>query len=183
MTKYLVNSLICFSLVLLSFALKAQTIENEYIISTEKEINADSISIYLKDVVPNTQNLTVDFIGTSDYPLYLITVEEGVSNDYIYNALQSMSSIRHIQNNYILHARYSNPNDSLLGYQWHLTSEDYGLNMASGWMYETGGSNLQNKKPVIALLDDGYMLDHTDAASFWVNPDEIPYNNIDDDNN
>lgn len=183
MTRYLVNSLICFSLILLSFALKAQTIENEYIISTEKEINEDSITIYLKDVVSNTQHITIDFIGTSDYPLYLITVEEGVSNDYIYNALQSMSSIRHIQNNYILHARYSNPNDSLLGYQWHLTNEDYGLNMASGWMYETGGNNLQNKKPVIALLDDGYMLDHTDAASFWVNPDEIPYNNIDDDNN
>jgi hypothetical protein len=41
-----------------------------------------------------------------------------------------------------------------------------------------------NPRVVVAIVDGGTDIDHGDlAANIWVNPDEIPNNNIDDDNN
>jgi subtilisin family serine protease len=77
-------------------------------------------------------------------------------------------------------------NDPLLDRQWHynntgqaggLPGRDIGLFRA--WGLTTGTPNV-----VVAVTDGGAQVDHPDlAANMWVNVDEIPGNNIDDDNN
>ncbi len=67
------------------------------------------------------------------------------------------------------------PNDHFYSQQWYLPH----INAEQAWDIETGNANV-----IIGVLDTGVDTDHPDLASkIWTNNDEIPNNNIDDDNN
>lgn len=69
----------------------------------------------------------------------------------------------------------SAPNDKYYSDQWYLPAID----IEDGWKLEKG-----DDKTVIAVLDTGIDIDHNDLENnIWVNKDEIPNNNKDDDNN
>ena len=66
------------------------------------------------------------------------------------------------------------PND-MLASQWGLNT----VQAEQAWDLNTGSANV-----VIAIVDDAVRLTHQDIApNLWVNPGEIPGNNVDDDNN
>ncbi|RAW00315.1 S8 family serine peptidase [Pseudochryseolinea flava] len=77
-------------------------------------------------------------------------------------------------------------NDPLLGSQWHYnnTGQTGGtagadISLFQAWGIETGRSDV-----IVAVTDGGVQVNHPDlAANMWVNTDEIPGNNLDDDNN
>jgi hypothetical protein len=79
------------------------------------------------------------------------------------------------------------PNDPLFQEQWYLYNNGkYDLKYLPYQEY------IQNKKidrsniktPVIAVVDEGFMLNTADLQNrFWINNSEIPNNGIDDDNN
>lgn len=67
------------------------------------------------------------------------------------------------------------PNDPSYGSQWGLSV----IGAASAWNYFSTGAT-----KVIAIVDDAIARTHNDLSpNLWVNPGEIPNNNIDDDNN
>ncbi len=67
------------------------------------------------------------------------------------------------------------PSDPEYGNQPHLPK----IQCPTGWDIGTGSPNV-----VIAVIDSGIDTDHPDLASrLWTNPNEIPGNGIDDDNN
>jgi subtilisin family serine protease len=67
------------------------------------------------------------------------------------------------------------PNDEYLSNQWHLQL----INAPAAWEITTGDPNI-----IVAVLDDGVDLNHPDLVNnIWVNPNEIPDNGIDDDEN
>ncbi len=78
------------------------------------------------------------------------------------------------------------PNDPLFGAQWHYnnTGQTGGtpgsdISIVEAWGIETGNSNV-----IVAITDGGVQVNHPDlAANVWVNADEVPGNNIDDDGN
>jgi subtilisin family serine protease len=88
------------------------------------------------------------------------------------------------------------PNDELFGAQWGLRNSGQ-LHPVTFWGTEasgtagadisvTGAWDIQRGSPetIIAVLDDGVDIEHPDlAANIWTNPDEIPNNNVDDDDN
>ncbi len=64
-------------------------------------------------------------------------------------------------------------------------SNQYGMNKIKApeaWNITTGGTTVQNDQIVIAVLDDGFDINHEDI-DFWKNAGEIPGNGIDDDAN
>lgn len=77
-------------------------------------------------------------------------------------------------------------NDPMLGDQWHYenTGQADGtpgsdISLFQAWSLETGSPDV-----VVAVTDGGAQVDHPDLeAHMWINEDEIPDNDIDDDNN
>lgn len=74
------------------------------------------------------------------------------------------------------------PNDPhvVSGAQWYLDQpSDIDLDLLDAWDITTGSSSV-----VVAVIDTGLELAHPDfAGRLWVNPGEIPNNQIDDDGN
>lgn len=67
------------------------------------------------------------------------------------------------------------PNDPQYSNQWNLAKIQADL----AWNINLGSNSIK-----IAVIDDGFLLNHEDLSSKWhINPNEIPNNNIDDDNN
>lgn len=61
---------------------------------------------------------------------------------------------------------------------------DIDIDLPDAWRITTGGLTLNNVEIVIAIIDRGVETNHEDLKrNIWVNQDEIPGNNIDDDNN
>jgi len=69
-------------------------------------------------------------------------------------------------------------NDPSLSEQWYLSK----IRAQDAWTIASDPTTIQSDNIVIAVLDDGFDLDHPDI-NFWVNEDEIPNNGVDDDNN
>jgi subtilisin family serine protease len=67
------------------------------------------------------------------------------------------------------------PNDVYYDYQWGLNN----INAPSAWDLITESKNI-----IIAVVDSGIDINHPDLKyNIWINPGEIPGNNIDDDGN
>ena len=98
-------------------------------------------------------------------------------NDML-NLLQSTPSVSAVQFNHFVEER-STPNDPLYTQQWSLTK----INAPSVWDKTVGGTTACGDTIVVAILEKGFYDRTTDdlQANIWLNKDEIPNNNIDDD--
>lgn len=88
-----------------------------------------------------------------------------------------------------LQSRNTTPNDPRFNEQWHLNNTgqtggtpDADIDAPEAWDYSTGGVTALGDTIVVAVIDGGAQLSHPDL-NFWVNRNEIPNNNIDDDQN
>ena len=94
------------------------------------------------------------------------------------------------QLNYLLELRKT-PDDSLFNLQWQYVNDgsnggvpDADIDMDLAWDITTGGKTINGDEIVIAIVDDGFQVNHPDFGdNLWQNQNEIPNNNIDDDNN
>jgi len=83
------------------------------------------------------------------------------------------------------------PNDPNFAQQWQYINSGQGggvlgadIDADLAWDVTTGGLTIQGDTIVVAVIDDGLDLAHPDFnGNLWVNYQEIPNNNIDDDNN
>lgn len=103
------------------------------------------------------------------------------------------SGVKEAQVNHLLQHRKQQlePNDIefIKQWQWKNTGQNGGTQDADvdaneAWDITTGGSTTLGDEIVIAVLDDGFELNHPDLKdNMWVNPHEIPNNDLDDDGN
>lgn len=78
------------------------------------------------------------------------------------------------------------PNDPRYNEQWHYHNTgqtggtaDADIDLPEAWSIQTGNTNV-----IVSVHDGGIDINHEDlAGNMWINPGEIPGNNIDDDNN
>ncbi len=72
------------------------------------------------------------------------------------------------------------PNDQYFNSQWSLNK----IRAVDAWINTTGGKDANNNDVVIAVLDDGYDINHEDLENnIFVNAGEIPNDNLDNDMN
>jgi len=83
----------------------------------------------------------------------------------------------------------TSPNDPKFSDQWALQikSNEADINAQEGWqtyMSDSQGGSPDGPNVIVAVIDTGIDYTHPDIAdAMWQNPDEIPDNEVDDDNN
>ena len=124
--------------------------------------------------------------------IWLLSFDHTSVNELLLLAkLRSDERVQAAQFNHFLQSRTTVPNDPFFAYQWpwYNTGNPGGLpdadiDATEAWDHTTGGLTPAGDTIVVAVIDDGTDPDHPDlAANLWRNYAEIPYNNIDDDDN
>ena len=121
---------------------------------------------------------------------YLLEFDENIHHQQFLQQVWDHPGVTLIQLNHKIQQRIE-PNDPQLGQQWWHINDGGGGGLADAdidsdeaWDITTGGVTATGDTIVVCIVDDGGDFDHPDlAANMWYNHNEIPDNNIDDDNN
>lgn len=150
-------------------------VENELIIWLEQGVDAEKFSINSKEGIVPKRLLSKRL----NIWLFEITDKIEQRNTKI-NNLSKNVNVKHVQNNHTnITLRSIIPNDTYYNWQWAPAIID----LPNAWdEFTTGGATSDNDEIVVAVIDDGFDLNHEDL-SFWKNTYDIPNNGIDDDNN
>ncbi len=114
-----------------------------------------------------------------DLNLWGITTKGNNARKALIKELEHDENVRFVQDNIIFTSRQV-PNDPDFASQWSLSQ----IGMEETWDITTGGKTITDHDVVVAIIDDGFQLDHPDLqGQIWNNQAEIDGNGIDDDNN
>lgn len=141
-------------------------------------------------------NLSIKRIISDRFNIYLLQFDtQETNNKAVIDILKSNKAVIHVQNNHKVHLRESLditqliPDDFGFNNQWALLNTGQGggtigadIDATLAWDITTGGVTAHGDTIVVAIVDGGADLSQNDL-DFWKNRDEIPNNNIDDDNN
>lgn len=148
----------------------------------------DTTSIALKarlgsleqNMLNATSNLGLTRTDTTSTGWDFFSIPISVSFKTVYEGLVANSSLLEISIN-VYRNKLWTPNDVHYNAQWYLQR----IKADKAWDTEKGCNNI-----VIAIIDDGIDLNHEDLGdgtdgyqNIFINPNEIPNNNTDDDNN
>ena len=120
---------------------------------------------------------------------YVLRVKDPKKTDplAVANSLHNSGVVEWCEPNFIQEYQlFSAPNDPRYPMQWHLDNTGQGGGIPGASIEASAAWDLEEGSPgiTIAVLDDGVQLTHPDLApNLFSNPDEIPDNGIDDDNN
>lgn len=152
--------------------------------------NGMSIDVFIKQYKADFPALSFEKTLSKSWNIYLLEIPETDRKEFIKQAYKA-ENIIHIQGNRKASPRQTVPNDSGYAQQWHhnntgVNGGTAGVDMQSEWAWDiaTGanGVNALGDTIVIAVVDEGVDL-QCDDLNLWKNHQEIPNNNIDDDNN
>lgn len=109
----------------------------------------------------------------------LFVIMSDIDDTSIYNLVKNHPMVFAAEYNYELETRLK-PNDSKINDQYYLSL----IQAYEAWDITTGGKDYANSDIVIGVIDDGYEISHEDLnENIYINPDEIPGDNKDNDNN
>ncbi len=186
MKRILYNLIICFSALTVS-AQSENRIEGEIIVQLFAGATIESV---IQDI-----NSTNDFIPESIHALsvrlniWLIKFDPAhINPEDLSGRFNRHTSVANVQFNHTIQYRVT-PDDPEYLAQWNMFNDGTGggildadIDAAEAWDLATGGVTNLGDTIVIAIVDDGFFLNHEDL-SFFKNYDEIPDNLIDDDGN
>ncbi len=177
-----------------NFSLFAQQLDHaqgEILIKTEDKGNLKNALRDLARIDGAETGLTIKKVVVKSQNMYLLGFDHAAVNEQV--VLQKLARHHDIltaQFNHFIDLRLE-PNDPEFGDQWQYINngQDGGtvgadIDMDLAWDITTGGVTPNGDTIVVAALDDGIDLNHTDFEdNRWRNWAEIPDNGIDDDNN
>ena len=174
------------SIVLLSTAIaKGQDkVANQILLQLKPNSSIDSLIAGFNSNYPSIGLDIEKRIGRST-DIWLLNFDaEVVSVEALINQIKKDKSIEFVQGNHTtIRHRVTVPNDQDYPGQWALNgSGGARINAPEAWDISTGGPTKLGDSVVIAVIDQGFDVGHYDV-NYFTNYDEIPGNNIDDDNN
>lgn len=141
--------------------------------STLKEFDVQSIKAPFKEFTTNDKLLKKDVYGVGR--IYEVTYNSGVDPYDVCKELMKNPDIEYAVPIFIRTIDSYTVNDPKLSSQWAIKTMD----AANAWDISRG-----SKDVLIAIVDTGVQWEHEDLSeNIWTNPNEIPNNGIDDDNN
>jgi len=159
----------------------AQQILGEIIVQLEKGISPNQLFEKSSTLKPATQLLS------KSWNIWLLTVPQG-EEEKVLKILQKFPQVKLAQFNHKILKRATIPNDTLFPNQWNLDNTgqaggtpDADIDAPEAWEITTSGVTTAGDTIVIAVIDEGFDLQHEDLH-FWKNKNDPP-NGIDDDLN
>lgn len=155
-------------------------VEGELIVRLNKEVNAAS---FFEELAQNRDHSTpiLDYNTFSDM-LRLTVVKfdhERNNTDELIKILAAKPEVDLVGSNIQFETRSKEPNDQRYPEQWDMEL----INAPDVWECSTGGTTILGDTIVVANLE-GCDMEHEDlAANIWINYNEIPDDNIDNDGN
>ncbi len=112
--------------------------------------------------------------------IYLLSYNPNRRLSTVLDELSKEKDILYVQKNQKVSPRNTRPNDPLYLDQWYHST----IQSEEAWDVTTGGTDPRGRQVVMAVMDSGFDIDHIDfQGNVWVNEDEIPDDQIDNDNN
>lgn len=115
------------------------------------------------------------------WDMYLLHIPEDVADLEIFT--KKIKALECVEDAFIPHrleTRIKQPNDPMYSYQWHMDI----IRAPEVWDITTGGMTANGHEIVVAVMDEGFQVDHTDlGANIWVNKGEVPNDGEDNDGN
>lgn len=178
---------VCFFLFANAVAFSQSSIQNRLIVQLASNSTIEKLqNDFLK------QGIEFQIIKPISKSMHLWLIE---FDTLIYNPLNTKniffrnSDVLQVEFDHTLQMRSTIPNDLSFPLQWNFYNDgttggvaDADIDADEAWDITTGGLTALGDSIVIAVIDDGFDLDHLDL-NFWKNYNEIPSNGIDDDGN
>ncbi len=167
-------------------------IHGEVLIQTTHEGNIKNVIQQFQIFEGHSTKLKIEKKVSNRLRIWLLSFDDNVINhNRFLDVLYFHPDIEEVQDNYKITMRSTTPNDPQFNQQWQYinTGQSGGtagadMDADSAWSITTGGLTVLGDTIVVAVLDDGIDLNHSDFGdNLWVNHAEIPNNNIDDDGN
>lgn len=152
--------------------------QQELIVMLEHDANIKTV---LSEVASNVQ-ISYNRNLAPSLNTHLLTVSANLEDAMaLLKQCDGVQIVQPNQHNIVLRA--TTPNDVDYSSQWSLSSNAPGRAFApEAWDYTTGGTTARGDEIVVAVIDDGFDLNHEDVE-YYSNSAEIPGDGIDNDLN
>lgn len=133
----------------------------------------------------NSNEFRVEKVLVRKLDIYLVKFDESISIDFALEKLRGYPQVKWVQADHILSQRVL-PNDASFTSQWDMNQgSDRDVDAPEAWDISTGGADPLGNQIVVAIVDGGCQLTHTDlTANIWQNALEVNgTNGVDDDGN
>jgi len=180
-----------FLFVLCNFFAQAQATfhPGDVIVQFNTKYSQTELQSTLNSKFPISQ-IQVKRVLSTRFNIWLIQTAENAELELITN-LKRLPEVTVAQLNHKVELRTTTPDDASFTNQWSLNNTgqnsgtvDADIDAIEAWDITTGGLTAQGDSIVVAVIDGGFQLNHPDLlGNFFINRNEIPSNNIDDDNN
>ena len=153
----------------------------ELLLQLNEEAAPATVLNQLLRAAPGNAPMAWKSVVAADWHVYLLEFNEtGANPALLLAAARRNPDIRTAQWNYRVQYRYTQPNDP----DWFKQDDMTLINMPDVWDVATGGLTPAGDTIVVAVLEQGALLEHPDVApNVWYNRGEIPNNGLDDDGN
>jgi len=167
------------------FAQELDFVKNEVLVQLEKNYSSEQL---MSDTKSSQFQITkADLVSkhSNIWQLSFSGASESISEQSVIKDLYTNENVLVAQKNHVLTNRATIPNDTRIDRQWqYFQNNDKDIDAYEAWDITTGGMTANGHEIVVAIIDDGIDLQHSDMVdNLWVNTQEIANNNIDDDGN
>jgi len=161
--------------------------KNKLIVKFDYSLNKTNIEVLLENTDFNLNRKLVRRLNIWEVS---ISGHKFLNEDQGLNTIRMLPEVVYAQLDHLVSSRVI-PNDPDFNQMWDMNNTGQGggtndadIDAPEAWDITTGGLTALGDEIVVAVVDGGVQISHTDlVANIWVNENEIPGNGIDDDNN
>ncbi len=157
-----------------------ERIPGEVLVQMQAGVNAETW--VLKQAAQFTSELGLRYLKplSTRANIHLLGYDESMNHrSVLQDVLRQDPAIQGFQDNTVVDFR-DTPNDDQYFRQWDMEKID----APRAWEATTGGTTANGTPIVVAIMDSGFDTAHVDLeANLWNNPNEIPNDGVDNDNN
>lgn len=167
------------------FARETEYVKGDLLVQFHRNTDVEAFTQNFNDI-----GLRTDKLLTRRMNIWLLKFDPSqVSDEDALLLMKSHPFVQEAQFNHLVQERVTTPNDASFNNQWGMNNTgqsggtvDADIDAPEAWDITTGGMTVTGEQIVVAIVDGGFDIGHSDI-DYFKNTNEVPGNGIDDDNN